>query len=100
MPRSRLSAIGDITIKAASGSISEEDENALSDGEKLDKDMQSMTYTGELIDSYLKALGAEYKDKSQKENREELKKQLLNIYGSWDKASAAIKKRQKQKQKK
>ena len=70
------------------------------DGEKLDKDMQSMTYTGELIDSYLKALDAEYKDKSQKENREELKKQLLNIYGSWDKASAAIKKRQKQKQKK
>ena len=70
------------------------------DGEKLDKDMQSMTYTGELIDSYLKALDAEYKDKSQKEKREELKEQLLNIYGSWDKACAAIKKRQKQKQKK
>ena len=70
------------------------------DGEKLDKDMQSLTYTGKLIDSYLEALDAEYKDKSQKEKREELKEQLLNIYGSWDKASAAIKKRQKQKQKK
>ena len=67
-----------------------EHSESISTAEEFDKRIRSGTYVNPLIKEYLEAL-----DGKDEERRSELKKQLVNIFGSWNEASGAIKKYQK-----
>ena len=73
--------------------IVEHDSNVESN-EAFDKMMRSLTYTGDIVDGYLEAM-----DNKNEAEREKYKKQLINIYGSWDDAGKVVLKRDKNKRK-
>lgn len=74
--------------------IVEHDSNVESN-EAFDKMMRSLTYTRDIVDGYLEAM-----DNKNEALREMYKKQLINIYGSWDDAGKVVLKRDKNKRKK
>lgn len=74
--------------------IVESDSN-VENNEAFDKMMRSLTYTGDIVDGYLEAM-----DNKNEAEREKYKKQLINIYGSWDDAGKVVLKRDKNKRKK
>ena len=74
--------------------IVEHDSNVESN-EAFDKMMRSLTYTRDIVDGYLEAM-----DNKNEAEREKYKKQLINIYGSWDDAGKVVLKRDKSKRKK
>ena len=74
--------------------IVESDSN-VENNEAFDKMMRSLTYTGDIVDGYLEAM-----DNKNEAEREKYKKQLINIYGSWDDAGKVVLKRDKSKRKK
>ena len=73
--------------------IVEHDSN-VENNEAFDKMMRSLTYTGDIVDGYLEAM-----DNKNEAEREKYKKQLINIYGSWDDAGKVVLKRDKNKRK-